>query len=51
MFDDWELALTYALSELGAKPDRFVSSGIIQSEYADFLGREGMRGFDGNTES
>ncbi len=41
-FDDWESALAYVTTELGANPDRFVSEGMIQDEYKDFIAREGV---------
>jgi len=41
-FDDWESALAHAVTELGANPERFVSDGVIQDEYKDFITREGI---------
>jgi hypothetical protein len=42
IFDDWESALSYATTELGANPERFVSDGVIQNEYKDFIILEGV---------
>ena len=41
-FQDWESAFDYALTELGADPEKFVGDGGIQGEYVDFIRREGV---------
>jgi hypothetical protein len=41
-FEDWEQALEYAVTEGGANPNRFVSDGVIQNEYADFIKLSGV---------
>jgi hypothetical protein len=38
-FDTREQAVAYAVDKLGADPDRFVGSGMIQEEYAEHLRR------------